>query len=79
MHEQALVLREGQSTAFLHSLLSSGVCRLVINIPASVVEIEHRGINYGVVVSSVAIMVEIENDGDYEKIMVSSSYYCVGE
>ena len=79
MHEQAQVLGEGQSTAFLHAFLSSRVCRGVMNIPTSVVEIEHGSVNQGVFASSVDITVDIENDGDYEEIVVISYYYCVGE
>ena len=52
---------------------------VVVNIPSSVVEIEYRGVNYRVVESNLAIVVDIENDDDYDEKVVISSYYCVVE
>ena len=45
MNEQARVLEEVHSTVFIHELLSSGVCRVVMHILTSVVEIEHGNVN----------------------------------
>ena len=79
MHEQVWVLGEGQSAVLLYTLHSSTVYRVVMNIPTSVIEIDYGCVNQGVVESSISIVEEIENDGDYKEIVVSSSYYCVGK